>query len=84
MTIVKREILNQRMKIFLQFNPPVDCSWAPWNSWSTCNKPCGGGTRTKDRAKSIKEAFGGRCSGAQREAEACNTQECPGLILLLD
>ena len=63
-------------------NNPVDCTWAPWYSWSACNKSCGGGSRTKVRTKSVVEAHGGTCSGALIDTEACNSQECPGLNLL--
>ena len=66
----------------LQLNHVVDCSWAPWQSWNACTKTCGSGTRTKVRTKSVTEANGGTCSGALSDTEACNTQECSGLILL--
>ena len=62
---------------------PVDCIWAPWNSWSDCNKECGGGTRIKERTKSVTEAYGGICLGASTDSEDCNIQTCPGLILHL-
>ena len=62
---------------------PVDCTWESWKSWSACTKPCGGGSQTKKRTKLVTEAFGGTCSGALTDTEACNSQECPGLNLLI-
>ena len=61
-----------------RYNYLVDCTWATWNSWSACNKSCGGGTRTKSRTKSVTEANGGTCSGTLTKTEACNDQDCPG------
>ena len=58
----------------------VDCTWASWNSWSICTKACGGGTRTKNRTKSVTEAYGGACQGNATETQVCNEQKCPGKI----
>ena len=66
--------------VCLELNHPVDCIWAPWNSWSACDKECGGGTRIKERTKSVTETHGGTCSGASKDSEVCNWQTCPGLI----
>ena len=56
----------------------VDCTWASWNSWSICTNSCGGGTRTKNRTKSVTEAYGGACQGNATETQFCNEQKCPG------
>ena len=58
----------------------VDCTWTSWNSWSNCTKSCGGGTRTKNRTKSVTEAYGGTCQGNTTETQVCNEQKCPGKI----
>ena len=63
----------------LNFNDvEVDCTWAPWKSWSICTKSCGGGTRTKNRTKLVIEAYGGTCLGNRTETQVCNEQKCPG------
>ena len=63
----------------LNFNDvEVDCTWAPWKSWSICTKSCGGGTRTKNRTKLVIEAYGGTCLGNQTETQVCNEKKCPG------
>ena len=59
----------------------MDCVWAPWKSWSVCTKSCGGGTSTKNRTKSIIEAYGGTCLGNWTKTQACNEQECPGKLI---
>ena len=60
----------------------VDCIWGTWESWSPCTKTCGGGTRTKNRTKSITEAYGGTCFGNWTETQACNEQNCPGTFVI--
>ena len=72
-------LLNQ----FNYNNIEVDCIWGLWKSWSACTKSCGGGTRTKNRTKSITEAYGGTCLGNWTETQECNEQNCPGKFLLL-
>ena len=79
-TFITNKDNNMSNEIF-GHNYLVDCTWAAWNSWSACNQPCGGGTRTKSRTKSVAEAYGGTCSGALTDTEVCNSQECPGLNL---
>ena len=58
----------------------VDCEWSPWKSWSGCTKSCGGGSRRKNRLKSVTEAYGGTCEGNATETKFCNEQDCPGKI----
>ena len=50
----------------------VNCGWADWSSWGTCNP--GTGTKERSRAKDPEALNGGAdCSGAATES-----QNCPG------
>ena len=74
------EIYKNTLVIYLNYNDiEVDCTWAPWKSWSTCTKSCGGGTRRKNRIKLVIEAYGGTCSGNLTETQVCKEQKCPGM-----
>lgn len=56
---------------------PVNCAVSTWNSWSTCSKTCGGGTRTRTRTIALQPANGGTACPSLSESQACNTQACP-------
>eukprot|EP00932_Pfiesteria_piscicida_P016494 SRR837773.3412.p2 GENE.SRR837773.3412~~SRR837773.3412.p2 ORF type:complete len:376 (-),score=107.68 SRR837773.3412:10-1137(-) len=56
---------------------PRDCLWASWSEYGSCTVSCGGGTKTRSRVPSEKEANGGSCTGDQAETVACNTDPCP-------
>eukprot|EP01012_Entosiphon_sulcatum_P049575 TRINITY_DN6820_c0_g1_i6.p1 TRINITY_DN6820_c0_g1~~TRINITY_DN6820_c0_g1_i6.p1 ORF type:complete len:7637 (+),score=112.47 TRINITY_DN6820_c0_g1_i6:5459-28369(+) len=55
---------------------PVDCIVEEWNSWSPCDKTCGGGTRTRMRSATPPSAGGSPCPALQ-EVEVCAVQPCP-------
>ena len=55
---------------------PADCVFGDWDNWSSCTKTCGGGTQTRVRKVTQKEANGGKCDNAP-QSQACNTQGCP-------
>lgn len=46
--------------------------WAPSGSWSSCTKPCGGGTQIKTYV--CKELD--KCSGFQQRQRMCNLKKC--------
>ncbi|XP_053774917.1 A disintegrin and metalloproteinase with thrombospondin motifs 13 isoform X2 [Desmodus rotundus] len=61
--------------------PPVEAVHGHWSAWSTpspCSRSCGGGVATRRRqCNNPRPAFGGRvCTGADLQAEMCNTQAC--------
>ena len=56
----------------------VDCVWAAWSEFSSCDKSCGGGTMYKTRTKLVSEKYGGSCYGEHRVEKPCNTHKCPG------
>ena len=50
----------------------------PWKEWTTCDVPCGGGTRFRTREVLNYARYGGEiCQGDAKEVEACNQQPCP-------
>ena len=60
----------------------VDCNWAVWESWSTCEESCGSrdgtGDQTRTRIKEIELLNGGNdCLDTNSETQSCTT-ECPG------
>ena len=55
----------------------VDCQWSNWAQYSSCSKSCGGGTKTRQRQKTVQESNGGTCNGSNESTESCNVQKCP-------
>ena len=60
----------------------VDCSWNPWQSWSSCTKTCGGGTKQRSRTIKIAVCGGADCTGNDFALTSCNTHCCAGKYLL--
>uniref|UniRef100_G3T776 ADAM metallopeptidase with thrombospondin type 1 motif 13 n=1 Tax=Loxodonta africana TaxID=9785 RepID=G3T776_LOXAF len=58
--------------------PAVHGHWSSWGAPSPCSRSCGGGVATRRRqCNNPRPAFGGRaCTGADLQAELCNTQAC--------
>jgi hypothetical protein len=54
----------------------IDCE-GNWNSWSSCSKPCGGGTQSRNWT-TTKEPLGNgaACPSPSTETRDCNTQGC--------
>jgi Thrombospondin type 1 domain len=62
-------------------NCPVDGSFTPWEEWSSCDKPCGGGTMKRERDY-ISAQFGGVDLSLDKrnnviETTTCNNHPCP-------
>ena len=58
----------------------VDGNWSTWESWSTCSKTCGNGTRTRVRlCNNPAPAHEGKdCAGEGNNSEVCLVRHCPG------
>ncbi|XP_045702012.1 A disintegrin and metalloproteinase with thrombospondin motifs 13 isoform X2 [Phyllostomus hastatus] len=61
--------------------PPVEAVHGHWSAWgapSPCSRSCGGGVATRRRqCNNPRPAFGGLpCTGADLQAEMCDTQAC--------
>ena len=59
----------------------INCQWSAWDI-GTCSRTCGSGERKKTRTKEVMEMFGGICNGESSEFEPCNTNNCPGLLVV--
>ena len=66
--------------------PPVDGGWTDYREWTAivCSAQCGGGRQTRRRSCSNPApTFGGAdCKGKAEESQKCNTEKCPGMILI--
>jgi len=54
----------------------VDCKVSDWSQWSTCDKPCDGGVKTRTRTITQQPQGNGAKCPALKETQACNTQGC--------
>ena len=55
---------------------PVDCTGA-WEDWSSCSRPCGGGTQTRGYLVLETAQLGGICTHAgATQTQDCNLQMC--------
>ena len=89
--VVQVKFLNQpsvRLNYLYLVSYPnylVDCLWDTWQSWSSCTKSCGSGTKLRSRNKVQDVLCGGTaCSGNSIEQVNCNTQCCSGKDLKFD
>jgi len=56
---------------------PQDCSYADWEQWSECSRPCGEGTAIRYRIIDTPAARGGQvCLGPKHETGGCNGTDC--------
>ena len=61
---------------YIGYEEPIDCSFAPWGSWSACDKTCGSGKSTRERDTIVKNNHSGKCDNAV-DVRKCNTAPCP-------
>ena len=58
----------------------VPGGWGEWGTFTSCNQPCGGGT--KDRVRQCDNPApinkGRYCDGFPHESESCNAHSCSG------
>ena len=82
---VFRQCLGSHWAVFRNWNDTfsVNCEWSNWRSYSSCSKSCGGGIQSRSRSKTIKEAYGGSCSGSGTMTKDCNTQKCPSKYIFM-
>ena len=64
-------------------NLSVDCKVGEWSAWEDCSATCGGGTKTKTMTVVQKPINNGTPCPPLKETASCNTEECPGSLLLL-
>lgn len=57
---------------------PVVPRWSQWGSWSGCSATCGGGRQSRSR----QCINGNTCSGPAIIFRDCNTQTCPGTVVM--
>ena len=60
----------------------VDCTWATWGPWGSCDVTCGGGTQDRTRVEdSPAENGGANCTAVDAVGtQNCNTNGCPGNV----
>ena len=62
--------------LLLQWNCQIECSFSPWEEWSSCTATCGGGTQS--RFRSATQAISWECIMSSRDCrpdiQSCNTQ----------
>eukprot|EP00933_Yihiella_yeosuensis_P038337 TRINITY_DN3227_c0_g1_i2.p1 TRINITY_DN3227_c0_g1~~TRINITY_DN3227_c0_g1_i2.p1 ORF type:complete len:391 (-),score=62.04 TRINITY_DN3227_c0_g1_i2:319-1434(-) len=56
---------------------PIDCKMSAWGKWTTCSKPCGGGTQKVKRSIEVQPQHGGvPCPSDLVKSVECNTSPC--------
>ncbi|XP_076821043.1 SCO-spondin-like [Clavelina lepadiformis] len=57
---------------------PVNCRLSDWSMWSSCDRECGLGTRTRNRTIDVVGSCGGTaCEDLAEQSESCNQRCCP-------
>ncbi|KAK3095044.1 hypothetical protein FSP39_009582, partial [Pinctada imbricata] len=53
-------------------------NWGGWGGWGSCNRNCGGGTRSRSRScnNPSPAGSGSGCSGSSSQSSSCNTHSC--------
>ena len=63
----------------------VDCKWGDFGEWGGCTQTCGEGIQTRTRKRIQVARFGGiLCAGYSTESKACNVQDCPGKVSIIN
>ena len=64
---------------------PEDGNWEHWHGWSSCDKSCDGGKRSRVRfcSNPYPKNGGAACPGDGVEKMKCNIDKCPGKYILL-
>ena len=56
---------------------PVNGSWRHWESWTSCSRTCGGGTKIRHRSCKGPRHGGRSCIGSTSQSRSCKTHSCP-------
>jgi hypothetical protein len=62
---------------YIAYSTPTDCEVTKWSNWGTCDKTCGGGSRTKTRTVAVPAYYGGQCNHELESKGECKTDPCP-------
>ncbi|VDI14035.1 Hypothetical predicted protein [Mytilus galloprovincialis] len=59
---------------------PVNGGWSNYGAWTSCNKPCGTGQKTRSRTctNPSPSEGGSACKGTATQSDVCNAKPCPG------
>ena len=69
--------LTETVECNTQLCPPVDCQVSDFGEFSPCTRPCGGGTKTRNKTILVPPAGAGAACPRLTETVECNTQVCP-------
>ena len=69
---------NKSLVYIILFLGKVNGRWSKWNAWSSCTKPCEGGTQRRERTctRPSPEHGGKKCRGEDSKMRDCNTEPC--------
>lgn len=75
------------MQIIADFSPifiSVNGNWGAWLKLSGCSASCNGGIKARVRYCNdpSPDPYGLDCIGKNVSEDVCNTQECPGKVLV--
>ncbi|CAG2233570.1 Hemicentin-1,Coadhesin,Adhesion G protein-coupled receptor B3,Thrombospondin-2,Thrombospondin-1 [Mytilus edulis] len=58
---------------------PVNGGWSKYGAWTSCNKPCGTGQKTRSRTctNPSPSEGGSACKGSATQSDVCNAKPCP-------
>lgn len=89
MVLIMLAMINAKGGVPVATQPCTDLSQCAWNvpAWSTCSKPCGGGTQTRNKSILAQPVSGGlpcpsSTSSERSQTQACNTKVCNAFTLI--